>query len=87
MDWAAVLERGVIDPDPASDVEREPSSYTRVVEETNKKGKKGKKTVVSKVSSSPGELSVSSIVEEMPSKKIVMEFLKMRVSEILEEME
>lgn len=94
MDIARLLNGGTkfIDCDPASDVEREDGliavafggagSGSVPMDRKGKKGKGKGKTISTKPTE---EMSIETIIDEKPSKKIVEKYLKMRIDSILDD--
>lgn len=82
----------MVDMDPASDVEREEGGTVKLerkeihnesVAETKTK-KKRTKAVAIKAPRAEGEgPTVATIIEEKPSKKVVCDFLRMRISQLM----
>lgn len=94
MDVAKLLNGGckMIDCDPASDCERDDNLLSTAfggegsggqIADKSGKNKKGKaKLVASKASE---DMSIETIIETKPSKKVVEKYLKMRIDSILDE--
>jgi hypothetical protein len=82
----------MIDMDPASDVEREEGGTVKLERkeihgESQGAGKKKKsKAVAVKAQRAEGEgPTVATIIEERPSKKVVSDFLRMRIAQLVAE--
>ncbi len=86
----------MVDMDPASDVEREPGGTVKLERkeihsesmENKAAGSKKKRTkaVAIKAPRAEGEgPTVSSIIEEKPAKKMICDFLRMRISQLMME--
>jgi hypothetical protein len=85
----------MIDMDPASDVEREEGGFVKLekkdvhnqsIQSEKKTSRKKMKAIAIKSKiDEDGGLSVASIIEMKPPKKDVMDFIRMRIAQLIEE--
>jgi hypothetical protein len=86
--WKVLSETRIIDIDPASDVERDEGLTVKkegnitINPSKNKKNKKAV-SVMSKMASD--DLTIDYIISETPPKKKVIQFIKNRIQELLDE--
>ena len=79
-----------IDNDPDSDVEREEGLTVSkagpvMLNEQNGGKKKGKKAVEVMAKMNPDDLNIAYIIGETPPKKKVVEYIKLRIQQLLDE--